>query len=356
MSADDQDGRPPHLPSLRSWFAEAEAAAGIAHQIAQTPFCPDTLKRWTVSEDGRKKVLDLDATVATIAAAFMTGQELGFGPMASLRSIDVIRGTPALRAMALRALVQTYGHDITTIEQTETRAVVRGRRSNGETQQSVWTIDRARKLGVYPGAPDSQWRRQPSNMLVARATAEMARWIAADAILGMPYVSEELADAPYEVAPDVPDEGSPQAAEQAAAPPRRKTARRNTTVRPPLALAPPPPPPGPDATGGTPGPATVPLDGSGEPMAQPAEPAPAAADEPPLITRPQLAALHIRLREAGLTESAAALKAISEWTGRTVTTTKTLTAAEASTVLDKLAEAAAPAPPEEGDNSHADDR
>ena len=86
--------------SLRTWFAEAEAAASIARQVADTPFVPDSLKRWTNPEerDPAKRVLDLDATVAVVSAALLAGQELGFSPMASLRSMDVIKGTPALGA------------------------------------------------------------------------------------------------------------------------------------------------------------------------------------------------------------------------------------------------------------------
>ena len=33
-------------------------------------------------------------------------------------------------------------------------------------------------------------------MLVARATAEVCRWIASDAIMGMPYAAEEIEDQP----------------------------------------------------------------------------------------------------------------------------------------------------------------
>jgi hypothetical protein len=40
------------------------------------------------------------------------------------------------------------------------------------------------------------WQNQPQAMLLARATAECARLIAADAILGIPYAAEELRDSP----------------------------------------------------------------------------------------------------------------------------------------------------------------
>ena len=58
-------------------------------------------------------------------------------------------------------------------------------------------------------------------MLIARATAEVARLIAADAILGIPYVTEELDDGDQDGAP-------PPAEEDTKASPPRKTARRRT--------------------------------------------------------------------------------------------------------------------------------
>src|SRR5206468_8490062 len=104
------------------------------------------------------------------------------------------QGPPALTAHAARALVLARGHDLWVVESTSTRAIVRGkRRGSPHEQDSVWTLDRARALGL---ATREQWRRQPGAMLVARATAECARWIAPEALLGMPYVVEEVGDDP----------------------------------------------------------------------------------------------------------------------------------------------------------------
>ena len=80
-------------------------------------------------------------------------------------------------------------------------------------------MDDATDLGLA-GRPT--WRQQPRNMLTARATAECCRLVAADMVLGLPYVVEELDDQPYEVT-DPPD------------PPKKRTARRRTakTALPP---------------------------------------------------------------------------------------------------------------------------
>lgn len=126
------------------------------------------------------------------AAAIVTGQGIGLDPLASLRSMDVIQGTPAFRAITIRAIVQSHGHEIWVEESTSHRAIVKGRRKGTEKiETSVWDMDRARALGL---TNKSNWKNQPGAMLVARATAEVGRLIAADALLGMAYSIEELED------------------------------------------------------------------------------------------------------------------------------------------------------------------
>ena len=197
--------RPGDEPSLRTWAAELEAAAKIARDLAPTAFLPPTHRRYFRDDhgrmldgkDNRPYRLDLDATTATAAAAIMRGWELGLPPGAALASISVINDTPALSALALRAILQTNGHDIWVLpESNATRAIVRARRAGSDdVQESTWTLDRARTAGLYPAPEFSQWRKNPGAMLIARATAEAARWVAADAILGIPYIVEELIDA-----------------------------------------------------------------------------------------------------------------------------------------------------------------
>ncbi|MBK0296689.1 hypothetical protein IAE22_32635, partial [Bacillus sp. S34] len=113
-------------------------------------------------------------------------------PLAALRAIDIIQGTPAMRAITLRALVQNAGHEIWVEESTATRAVVRGRRRGSDkVETSEWSIDRARTMQLLS---KDNWKKQPTAMLLARATSEIARLIAADVLLGLPYSVEELDD------------------------------------------------------------------------------------------------------------------------------------------------------------------
>jgi hypothetical protein len=328
--------------SLLEWVRYAEAAAGIAAAFAQTALVPESLR---VYNGGRE--LDLDATRQTVAGVILTGHELGLDPMASLRSIDIIRGVPALRAHTLRALIQQRGHQLTVIESTATRAIVRGRRAGQiEWMESTWTMDRAAALRL-PGFnnPDSQWKRMPANMLVARATGECARWIAADALLGLPYIVEEI--------DDLPDAGPAQASQSAAAPepvpPQRQPSRKRRASPPPAITGPLPPPPAPVATGeqeakvagpdaaAAPDPdASVLTDAEADPSGEPATPA--AHRGPATITASQRKALFAGLRELGLADHRDdALAQVSAWIGRNIASTTDLTAAEASTALDALA-------------------
>ena len=165
---------PEPVSALILWANEARQAAGIASSLARTSFVPASL---------RGKPED-------ITAAILAGQELGLRPMATLRSMDVIQGTPALRAHAMRGLVQSHGHEVELVESAPERCVMRGRRKGAERwQEVVWTLGRAKELGLLG---KDQWKKQPQTMLIARATGEICRLVAADVLFAMPYAAEEL--------------------------------------------------------------------------------------------------------------------------------------------------------------------
>jgi hypothetical protein len=172
------------MDRLARWVEQARAVSEIAADICATSFAPAAYR----------------GKPAEATAAILAGAELGFDPMASLRAFDNIQGVPAPKAMTLRAVVQGRGHKVHIVESTAERAVVRGlRRGETEWQESSWDMDRARAMGLTEKAADpnkNPWKKQPQAMLVARATAEVCRWIASDAIMGMPYAAEEIEDQP----------------------------------------------------------------------------------------------------------------------------------------------------------------
>lgn len=162
--------------ALVEWAQSADAAYTLANKLCGTSFVPAQFKGKPVEA----------------AAAMIAGAEVGLSPMASLRAFDVIQGVAAPRALTLRAVAQAQGHEFIVEESTDARCVMRGRRRGASDWQRVeWTIQRATRLGL---TTKDQWKKQPQTMLVARATSELVRMVAADAVLGIGYTAEEVAD------------------------------------------------------------------------------------------------------------------------------------------------------------------
>jgi hypothetical protein len=284
--------------ALMEWAQSASAAHEIAQHLVRTSFVPEGFR-------GKPD----EAT-----AAILAGIEVGLQPMAALRSFDVIQGTAAPRANTLRAIVQSQGHEVWVVESTETRAIVAGRRrGSAQEQTSTWTIDRAKRLGL---TGKKNWQAQPQAMLVARATSELCRLIASDAILGLPYSIEELVDGDDLAAADV----VPIA-------PKRRTARRAAA------------------------PAT-----QVERVDAPAAPEP-VHDEPPLddepavrsdsVTRDQLTKIAAQMGDLGITDRDEALAYVADVIGRPIESRNDLTASEASRLIDHMALALGEIPPTE---------
>lgn len=163
--------------SLAEWARDADVAFQLATQLAKTSFVPSTMR----------------GNVDNITACLLAGNELGLPPMAALKSMDVIHGTPGLRAHAMRGLVQSRGHEVEVVTSTDTACQMRGRRmGTDEWQTSTWTIARAQVAGYV--AKNAMYKTNPTDMLAARATGEVCRWIASDVLHGVPYNTEELRD------------------------------------------------------------------------------------------------------------------------------------------------------------------
>lgn len=204
---------------IDSWTVVAGQVIKLANEIYDTPFVPDGLR----------------GSVPATAAAILAGRELGLGPMTSLANVHVIKGKPALSAALMRALILAQGHQIETLDISDTRCVIRGRR-RGESswEEASFTADQAKRAGIQLGG-------YPQDKLYARATSRLARRKFADVIAGMPYSAEELEDGDE-------DHAEPPAAENGTAPkPAQRTAQRQraperpTPAAPAAATAPPQP-------------------------------------------------------------------------------------------------------------------
>ena len=126
---------------------------------------------------------------ADVLVATLWGQEVGFGPMASLSYIDVIEGNPALNAEGKVAAVRMHGHSITgTVD--DSKAVVTGKRlDNGDELTVEWTMKMATDAGL---ANKQNWKHHRQDMLWARGVSVLCRRLFADVTAGLSYVPEEV--------------------------------------------------------------------------------------------------------------------------------------------------------------------
>lgn len=270
--------------ALIEWAQAAHSAHQLAVSLTATSFCPDAFR----GKPG-------EAT-----AAILAGSEVGLSPIAALNAFDVIQGRPAPKAITLRALVQSQGHEVWVASSTAQKCVMRGRRRGSDvTQESEWTIARATSLKLT-GKPN--WQNQPQAMLIARATSEICRLVAADVILGIPYSAEELDDEQPAPITTLRRDATPE--------PTKRTARRGTAPTPP------------------------------EPPLDAAEPV-----NGELINEAQLKKLLAGCTERGLTDRDTRLAFVSNIVGRDIGTSKELTKAEASKVIDRLEDVPVQEPP-----------
>lgn len=298
---------------LVRWAQAAEAAHGLAEALTRTNFVPEAYR----GKPG-------EAT-----AAILLGAEVGLSPLTALRSVYLVKGTPAMYTRALVALVLSQGHKVWTVSERDDAVTVAGQRKGSDkVEESTWTMARATAAGLAKSNPN--YRSNPRAMLWARAAGDVARRVAPDVLLGIPEGSvEELGGALDE------------ATTPSAPPSTTGTVRRRTVPK-----ADPTPPseryePAPDVEGDD-DPASVPAgDANDEPLAadegEPEPESPPPADEPePRMTPAQRARLHAEFNAAGMDRTA-----YIEWTRKTldrdaITTTADLTVTEAGYLIDRI--------------------
>lgn len=325
----------PAVDDIDSWTRIVGSVIKLANEIYDTPFVPDGLR----------------GSSAAVAAAILSGREMGLGPMTSLANIDVIRGKPTQKPLLMRGMIQSKGHAWEDIESSDVRAVVRGRRRGESGWTTVtFTAQQAKTAGLDLG-------KYPADKLYARASSRLAKHKFADVIMGMAYTSDDVEDGLDAEIAAVTDGEQPAAIE---APKPRTAQRRQRTQSPPPAPAvtPAATQPAPAGAGGD----LPPLPGEDEP--DPTTPAASAAggtgtasstappadarseaddtdyDTPGTATTPQVTAIWTTLSMNygfGKDEKDQARMVCAQITGRDLASSKDLSRNEAKAVLDTLA-------------------
>lgn len=118
----------------------------------------------------------------------IAGQELGFGPMASMSGFHIISGKPTLSANLMAAAIKrSCKYNFKVRELTDKICSIEFFEDKESCGISTFTIEEAKK------AQTKNLDKYPKNMLYARALSNGAKWYCPDILNGSPiYTPEEL--------------------------------------------------------------------------------------------------------------------------------------------------------------------
>jgi len=150
--------------------------------LAETTSLADTFVKSGFFSDTKQAA---QAVVKIIA-----GRELGFGPMASMTGVYVVKGKVSLSANLLGAAIKRSGRYNYRVTHLDDESCSITFTEHGEPcGESTFTLADAEAAKLLS---NPTWRQYPRNMLFARALSNGARWYCPDVFGGPLYTPEEL--------------------------------------------------------------------------------------------------------------------------------------------------------------------
>lgn len=120
----------------------------------------------------------------------LAGQELGFGPVASMTGVYIVKGKVSLSANLMGAAVKRSGrYNYRVLELTDEAAEIEFFEDGKGIGRSRFTLQDAQKAGLNGS---DNWRKYPRNMLFARALSNGVKWYCPDVTGGPAYTPDEL--------------------------------------------------------------------------------------------------------------------------------------------------------------------
>lgn len=191
---------PPSEPSERHVPVDA---APTALAVRESDTLAPTREGWELEPRSMKeaKALAVDMFQSRLFSAYghpaailstvMAGRELGMQAMASLRAFHIIEGRPTLAADLIRALVIRSGAAkyFRCTERTAERATFETQRGDDPPIALSYTLAEAQGSGRVKES--SAYKRDPADVLVARASSKLARLVFPDVVHGL-YSTEEM--------------------------------------------------------------------------------------------------------------------------------------------------------------------
>jgi hypothetical protein len=117
-----------------------------------------------------------------ILACVLAGQELGVGPMASLRAFHIVEGKPCAAADFWVARLRAAGYRLDWITRENECVSLRLTAPDGSSITETWDKPKAVAAGLWNGKDN--WRKYPQAMLSARCITSAGRALAGEVMFG----------------------------------------------------------------------------------------------------------------------------------------------------------------------------
>lgn len=126
---------------------------------------------------------------AQAVVKILAGQELGFGAIASMTGVNIIKGKVTLSANLIAAAIKRSGrYNYRVRKMTDTECEIVFFEGKDEIGVSTFTAKDAANAGLS----GDNWRKFPRNMLFARAISNGAKWYCPDLSGGPLYTPDEM--------------------------------------------------------------------------------------------------------------------------------------------------------------------
>jgi hypothetical protein len=126
---------------------------------------------------------------AQAVAKIIAGAELGFGPMASMTGVYIVKGRVTLSANLMAAAVKRSGrYNYRVRKHTEAECEIEFFEDGESMGMAAFTMTDAKRAGLG----GDNWNKYPRNMLFARALSNGVRWYCPDIFGGPVYTPDEF--------------------------------------------------------------------------------------------------------------------------------------------------------------------
>ena len=121
--------------------------------------------------------------------------------MDAIHGVSWVQGRPVVDSTLQRALASNAGYSVRVTQANAQSATVKVYGNGGElVGEATYTIDEAKQAGL---AGKDNWKKHPTDMMVARATTRAIKWFCPEALIGGAITADELDDVVSDVVTDL---------------------------------------------------------------------------------------------------------------------------------------------------------